>query len=61
MREPIDFEPDAAESVTARAQAMQRSPRALALELMMADDGKGLLMHPFENYCDGNLDAVRVK
>ncbi len=26
---------------------------------MLADDGKGLLLYPFENYAAGNLDVVR--
>jgi N-acyl-D-aspartate/D-glutamate deacylase len=32
----------------------------LGLELMLQQDGKALLIQPFENYTDGNLDNVRT-
>lgn len=55
-----DHEPDPATlSLTARASAQGASPWALALDAMMADDGKGLLAHTFENYTEGSLDVVR--
>ncbi len=54
----LDYEPDRANSVAAMATRRGMEPRALALELMMADGGTGLLLHPFENYCGGNLDVV---
>jgi N-acyl-D-aspartate/D-glutamate deacylase len=53
-----DYEPEPSGSVAALAAARGIDARALALDLMLADDGRGLLLHPFENYCDGNLDAV---
>jgi N-acyl-D-aspartate/D-glutamate deacylase len=55
----LDYEPEASQSVAALAAARGVDPRALALDLMMADGGNGLLLHPFENYCGGNLDVVR--
>ncbi len=54
----LDYEPDPSGSVAALAAARGIGPRALALELMMADGGTGLLLHPFENYSGGNLDVV---
>ena len=54
----LDYEPEPSQSVAALAAARGLEPRALALELMMADGGNGLLLHPFENYCGGNLDVV---
>ena len=53
-----DYEPDAEGSVAAIARRTGRTPQAVALEEMMARDGKGLLMLPFENYAYGNLDVV---
>jgi N-acyl-D-aspartate/D-glutamate deacylase len=53
-----DYEPDAADSIAAIAQRTGRTPQAVALEEMMARDGKGLLMLPFENYAYGSLDVV---
>jgi N-acyl-D-aspartate/D-glutamate deacylase len=53
-----DFEPQADQSIAARAKRAGRAPEEVALEEMMARDGKGLLMLPFENYAYGNLDVV---
>ncbi|HJQ60518.1 MAG TPA: amidohydrolase family protein [Vineibacter sp.] len=54
----LDYEPEPSRSVAALAAARGVDARALALELMLADGGTGLLLHPFENYCGGNLDVV---
>jgi N-acyl-D-aspartate/D-glutamate deacylase len=53
-----DYEPIAANSVKAIADRTGRPSQAVALEEMMARDGKGLLMLPFENYAYGSLDVV---
>src|SRR5882672_11510938 len=53
-----DYEPDAANSVAAIAERTRRTPQEVALEVMMAHGGKGLLMLPFENYAYGSLDVV---
>jgi N-acyl-D-aspartate/D-glutamate deacylase len=53
-----DYEPQAEDSVAAIARRTGRTPQAIALETMMARDGKGLLMLPFENYAYGSLDVV---
>jgi N-acyl-D-aspartate/D-glutamate deacylase len=53
-----DYEPDAETSIAAIARRSGRTPQAVALEEMMARDGKGLLMLPFENYAYGSLDVV---
>lgn len=56
----LDYEPDpSVDSVAARARSSGRDPFAVALEAMLADGGKGLLLLPFENYAHGNLDVVR--
>jgi len=57
--EPVDYEPAPELAIAARAAAQGRDRFALALELLMADDGKALLLHPFENYCAGDLEVVR--
>ena len=54
-----DYEPEAGMSVAAMAKRAGRDERELALELLMADDGAGLLLHPFENYSGGDLEVVR--
>ena len=53
-----DYEPDAESSIAAIARRTGRSPQAVALDVLMSLDGKGLLMLPFENYAYGNLDVV---
>src|SRR3954469_11312410 len=54
-----DYEPDPSLSIGARAHATGRSPWALALDAMLAHDGKQLLVETFENYTEGNLDNIR--
>jgi N-acyl-D-aspartate/D-glutamate deacylase len=53
-----DYEPEASQSVAAIAARSGRTPQEVALEAIMADGGKGLLMLPFVNYAYGSLDVV---
>src|SRR6185295_1897918 len=53
-----DYEPESSQSVAAIAQRTGRTPQAVALDTLMAQQGKGLLMLPFENYAFGSLDVV---
>ena len=53
-----DYEPDLANSVAAIAERSGRTPQEVALEAILAQGGKGLLMLPFENYAAGSLDVV---
>ncbi len=55
----VDYEPGPEKSIAARAKTLGRDPFDLALELLMADDGGALLLHPFENYCSGDLSVVK--
>lgn len=59
LGEPVDYEPKADNSVAARAQREGRAPAEVAYDLMMANEGRGLLYRPMSNYSEGNLDAVR--
>ena len=56
--ELLDYEPDASTNLGAISKHSGRSVRELALEAMMAQHGKGLLLLPHENYHHGNLDDV---
>ncbi|MEM9042029.1 MAG: amidohydrolase family protein [Actinomycetota bacterium] len=58
MGEQPDYEPSLDSSIAARASRSGTTPEELALDLMLADDGRGLLYLPFLNYVDGRLDAV---
>lgn len=51
-----DYEPTADQTVTAIAAREGRDPAVVALDAMLANDGRGMLYHPFLNYADGSLD-----
>ncbi len=57
--DPVDYEPDPGDAIAARARAAGRDPVDLALEMMLANGGRTLLLHPFENYFEGNLNVVQ--
>ena len=56
---PPNYEPDPADSIAAQAERAGGSPWELALDLLTAGDGETLLLYPFENYAEGNLDVIR--
>ena len=58
LGDPPCYEPDPADNVAARAAAEGRHPFALALDLMLEDDGRALLLYPIENYAPGDLSVV---
>ena len=56
---PPDYEPDPSYSIVSRATAEGRDAWDFALELLLKENGKALLLYPFENYSGGNLEVVR--
>ncbi len=60
LGDPPDYEPTADKTVAAIAKARGTTPEAVALDLMLADNGRGMLYLPFLNYAEGNLDPVRA-
>lgn len=60
LSEPLDYEPEMSSSVAAVADAGGRDPFEVALEWLLEEDGKAMLLHTFENYFDGNLEVVRT-
>jgi N-acyl-D-aspartate/D-glutamate deacylase len=58
LGDPLNYEPDFATSIANRARAVGRDPFDLALELLLQKGGSTLLLHPFENYCAGDLSVV---
>ena len=59
LDDTLDYEPEPESSLAMRARRQGSNPWALALDWLLTDDGKGLLLHPFENYFDGDLEVVR--
>jgi N-acyl-D-aspartate/D-glutamate deacylase len=57
MADEPDYEPEPSDSIAARADQQRRPPAAVALDVMLAGDGHGLLYLPFLNYVDGSLDG----
>ena len=51
----IDYEPEAADSIAARAAASGRPPMELVLDQLCAHDGNGMILTPFFNYAYGDL------
>lgn len=58
LDDPPNYEPALSESLAARAAAQGVTAQELALDLMLANEGQGLLYVPFANYLDGSLDVV---
>jgi N-acyl-D-aspartate/D-glutamate deacylase len=58
LGDPVDYEPDPERSITQLAHEQGRDPFDLALELLLHDNGNNILLHPFENYCSGDLRVV---
>ncbi len=60
LGDPPDYEPTEDKTVAAIARARGTSPEAVMLDLMLADDGRGMIYLPFLNYAQGSLDPVKA-
>ena len=54
----VEYEPAPEQSIQAIAQRKGMRPEQAAYDLMMENDGRGMLYRPMSNYADGNLDAI---
>ncbi len=53
-----DYEPTPDQAVAAAAARRNVSPEQIALEHLLANDGRGMLYLPFLNYAEGSLDPA---
>lgn len=58
LGDPPNYEPRASDLLAPRAAGLGISPAELAYDLLVANDGTGLLMLPASNYVDHSLDAI---
>ncbi len=58
MDDGINYEPTREESIALRADEKGVSAAEYAYDLLMQDDGKGMVYLPILNYIDGNLDFL---
>ena len=55
---PPQYEPDPSTSVGAEARRLGIEPAELAYDLLMENDGRGILYHPMTNYAGGDMAPV---
>ena len=54
---PPDYEPQREDSIAAIAEREGRSPQEVAYDLLLEDEGRGLIYTPIANYANYNLSA----
>jgi len=59
LAEDPDFEPAQENSILNRARRENRTPEELAYDIIIADEGRGMIQQPFSNYAYLNLEATR--
>ena len=58
MSDPVDYEPEAGDSIGARADEAGVDAASLTYDTLLEDGGRRLLYMPLINYARGNLDDV---
>lgn len=55
-----EYEPSPNTSIAALAEQSGKSPHEVALDIMLENDGRGLLYSPLIGYAHGNFDALKA-
>lgn len=55
----LDYEPEPSSSIAHRATSDGLDPWQLLVDILSQGDGSTMLLHPFENYSENSLDAIR--
>jgi N-acyl-D-aspartate/D-glutamate deacylase len=58
LQDPPDYEPTPDQSLGAQAERAGKRPEELAYDWMLADDGRALILFPFLNYAEDNLEPA---
>ncbi|MEM7255351.1 MAG: amidohydrolase family protein, partial [Pseudomonadota bacterium] len=58
LGDPPQYEPAPSESIAARAERANVDPAALAYDLMLENEGRGILYRPTTNYASGSMAPV---
>ena len=58
MGDGFNYEPTAEQSLAARAEKAGITAAEYAYDMMMQNEGKGMIYYPILNYADGNLDFL---
>ncbi len=56
LGDPPDYEPGPERTLAHMARTRNTTPEAVALDLMLENEGRGMLYFPFLNYAQGSLD-----
>ncbi|MDA0369852.1 MAG: amidohydrolase family protein, partial [Proteobacteria bacterium] len=59
LGDPLDYEPDPANSIAAQAKAANRDPAELGYDRLLANDGRAVLYFTAFNYAHGDFETVR--